>query len=55
MRVRKGEVTMFISPNDWTRFRLSGWRRVEERPPHKNKEYNDRRIAKSKGIKEDAK
>ncbi len=49
MRIRKGEVTLFISPNDWTRFRLAGWTKVQERTQELSKKYNDARIAKAKG------
>lgn len=55
MRVRKGEVTLFISPNDWSKFRLAGWSMVQERSKELNKKYNDTRIAKSKGKNENAK
>lgn len=51
MRVRKGEVTLFISPNEWKRFRLAGWTKVQERTRELNKKYSDNRISKEKGIK----
>lgn len=53
MKIRKGEVTMFISPNDWLRFRKSGWKRVQELSVAKIKEYNQRRLMK--GLNKDAK
>lgn len=53
MKIRKGEVILFISPNDWLRFRKSGWKRMQEPSVAKIKEYNQRRLMK--GLKENAK
>jgi hypothetical protein len=46
MKVRKGEVTMFISPNQLDSFRKAGWRVIVEHKREKIKEYNERRKLK---------
>jgi hypothetical protein len=46
MKVRKGEVTMFISPNQLDSYRKAGWRVINEHSREKIKEYNERRKLK---------
>lgn len=41
MKVRKGEITMFISPNQWLLYKQSGWKRVQEHSKEKIKQYNE--------------
>lgn len=48
MKVRKGEVKLNISPNDWVVYRKAGWRRVQEPSPEQVKEYHRRQREKGK-------
>ena len=42
MKVRKGGVTVAISPSELKHWRLAGWKKVDEPKPEMIKKKNDR-------------
>lgn len=48
MKIRKGEVKIYISPNDWIKYRNAGWKRMQEPSIEKIKQYNENRMRKEK-------
>jgi len=30
MKIKKGEVVFYISPSEWNRYKVAGWRRIQE-------------------------
>jgi hypothetical protein len=46
LKIRKGEVVISISPNDYPRFKKSGWKQVKEPTREQNKIMNEKAKAK---------
>jgi hypothetical protein len=42
LKIKKGEVVITISPSNWEKFKLAGWKRVQDPKREKIKEYNER-------------
>lgn len=53
MKIRKGEVILFISPNDWLRFKKAGWTKVQVTSKSYTTEYYKNKKA-MKGLNKDA-
>jgi hypothetical protein len=50
MKIRKGEVTLFISPSDWTRYSKAGWKRVQDPSKEDIKRINELKKKREGGV-----
>lgn len=60
MKVKKGEIVIYISPNDYPLYKKGGWKKLDERSREEiarnNEKARIKRLAKSqKGGNEDVK
>jgi hypothetical protein len=57
MKIKKGEIVIYISPDVWNLYKNGGWRRLQEPTQEMNKRHNETQMMKKsmKGGSKDVK